>query len=191
MRRLFMAAAACASIYPSAGMAQPAPDLRQPAGKEWLTSGGNWSNSRYSRLTQINRENVKTLRQGPPTAAGEAEVGAIISPPQVEIIDAHVRDARDKGASVLTGGRARDGDGRFYEPTVIVGVGSPDAPAAAFADIVLAPDAPALARIEARVREAPRAATALVLLLRGASGRSVGDSGGASRRSSPSARWAG
>ena len=60
-------------------------------------------------------------------------------------------------------------------PTVIVGVGSPDAPAAAFADIVLAPDDPALARIETRVREAPRAATALVLLLRGASGRSVGD----------------
>jgi len=67
-------------------------------------------------------ENVKALRQGPPTAPGESEVGAITSPPQVEIIDAHVRDARDKGASVLTGGRARDGDGRFYEPTVIVGV---------------------------------------------------------------------
>src|SRR3954452_24386269 len=67
-------------------------------------------------------EKGKELRQGAPTAPGESEVGAITSPPQVEIIDAHVRDARDKGASVLTGGRARDGDGRFYEPTVIVGV---------------------------------------------------------------------
>ena len=60
-------------------------------------------------------------------------------------------------------------------PTVIVGVGAPEAPAAAFADVVLAPDDPALARLDAKVREAPRAAIALALLLRGANGRSIGD----------------
>src|ERR1700751_3143159 len=62
MRRLFMAAVACALAYPTSGMAQRAPDLRKPAGKEWLTIGGDWGNTRYSTLTQINRNNVKNLK---------------------------------------------------------------------------------------------------------------------------------
>ncbi len=42
--------------------AQSIPDLRMPAGKEWTTIGGDWSNSRYSTLTQIDRANVKNLK---------------------------------------------------------------------------------------------------------------------------------
>ena len=38
------------------------PDLRAPAGREWLTNGGDWNNSRYSTLSQINRENVARLK---------------------------------------------------------------------------------------------------------------------------------
>ena len=76
----------------------------------------------YDEFVKRLVENVKALRQGPPSAPGEVEIGAVTSPPQVEIIDAHVRDAREKGAAVLTGGRPREGDGRFYEPTVMVGV---------------------------------------------------------------------
>jgi len=49
-----------AFALPSLALAQA--DLRQPSGKEWLTIGGDWSNSRYSTLTQINRENVKSLK---------------------------------------------------------------------------------------------------------------------------------
>jgi acyl-CoA reductase-like NAD-dependent aldehyde dehydrogenase len=67
-------------------------------------------------------ENMKGLRQGPPAGPGEVEVGAITAPAQIEIIDSQVEDARDKGASVVTGGRRRDGEGRFYEPTVLLGV---------------------------------------------------------------------
>ncbi len=37
-------------------------NLQQPAGKEWLTVGGDWNNSRYSTLEQINRANVKDLK---------------------------------------------------------------------------------------------------------------------------------
>jgi alcohol dehydrogenase (cytochrome c) len=37
-------------------------DLQKPAGKEWATIGGDWSNSRYSTLQQINRGNVKDLK---------------------------------------------------------------------------------------------------------------------------------
>src|SRR3954451_13486291 len=50
-------------------------------------------------------DKVKALRQGPPGAPGAIDVGAIISPPQLELIDAHVRDAVEKGARVLTGGQ--------------------------------------------------------------------------------------
>ena len=67
-------------------------------------------------------ENVSRLRQGPPAGPGSVDLGAVIFPPQLEIIDAHVRDAVAKGARVLTGGHPwRDG-GRFYEPTVLVDV---------------------------------------------------------------------
>lgn len=43
-------------------MTQQASDLRKPAGKEWPTIGGDWGNTRYSTLTQINRNNVKNLK---------------------------------------------------------------------------------------------------------------------------------
>ena len=52
---------------------------------------------------------VEALRQGPPGAAGSVDVGAIIFPPQIELIEAHVRDAVAKGARVVTGGSRADG----------------------------------------------------------------------------------
>ena len=36
--------------------------LRSPIGKDWVTTGGNLTNQRYSTLTQINRTNVKQLK---------------------------------------------------------------------------------------------------------------------------------
>src|SRR5215467_2331934 len=38
------------------------PELRQPASKEWLHVGGDWSNSRYSTLSQITPANIKDLK---------------------------------------------------------------------------------------------------------------------------------
>ena len=72
----------------------------------------------------VNRvvELTKELRQGP-ESDGEVDVGAIISPQQIDIIDAHVKDAVSKGARVLTGGRRNPRyEGFFYEPTVLVDV---------------------------------------------------------------------
>ncbi len=54
--------AVCSVVYPAVGFSQRAPDLTRPAGKEWLTIGGDWHNTRYSALTQINRSNVKNLK---------------------------------------------------------------------------------------------------------------------------------
>ena len=67
-------------------------------------------------------EKTKALRQGAPGAPGSVDVGAITFPPQLEKIEAHVKDAVAKGARVLTGGKRADGPGRFYEPTVLVDV---------------------------------------------------------------------
>ncbi|HEY7632625.1 MAG TPA: aldehyde dehydrogenase family protein [Thermoleophilaceae bacterium] len=67
-------------------------------------------------------EKTKALRQGAPGAAGSVDVGAMTFPPQLEKVEAHVKDALDKGARVLTGGKRAEGPGRFYEPTVLVDV---------------------------------------------------------------------
>src|ERR1700676_1664121 len=53
---------ACLAAAPAPAGAQGAADLRPPAGPEWPAIGGDWSNSRYSTLTQINRDNVKNLK---------------------------------------------------------------------------------------------------------------------------------
>ncbi len=68
------------------------------------------------------RAKVEALRQGPPGPTGSVDVGAIIFPPQIELIEAHVNDAVERGAEVVVGGRRASGPGRFYEPTVLVGV---------------------------------------------------------------------
>ena len=39
-----------------------AQDFRKPAGAEWPLVGGDWGNTRYSTLSQINTSNVKTLK---------------------------------------------------------------------------------------------------------------------------------
>ncbi len=65
---------------------------------------------------------VDKLRQRGFTSAGEADVGAMTFPPQIEIVERHVADAVAKGAKVLTGGRRATGPGCYYEPTILVDV---------------------------------------------------------------------
>jgi acyl-CoA reductase-like NAD-dependent aldehyde dehydrogenase len=65
---------------------------------------------------------VRGLRQGPPGEMGTVDVGAITFGPQADLIERHVRDAVDRGAQVLTGGKRAAGPGRFFEPTVLTGV---------------------------------------------------------------------
>jgi acyl-CoA reductase-like NAD-dependent aldehyde dehydrogenase len=76
----------------------------------------------YDEFVAKVTDNVRGLRQGRPGQAGSVDVGAVTFPPQIEIVEDHVRDAVAKGARVLVGGRRREGDGRFFEPTVLVDV---------------------------------------------------------------------
>jgi len=61
---------------------------------------------------------VAELRQGDPTAE-TVDVGAITFPKQIEVAEAHLRDAIEKGAELRTGGKRRPGPGMFFEPTVL------------------------------------------------------------------------
>ena len=68
-------------------------------------------------------DKVAALRQGAPGGPGSVDVGAIIFPPQIDLIQAHVDDAVAKGARVVTGGKRVEGaDGLFFQPTVLADV---------------------------------------------------------------------
>jgi betaine-aldehyde dehydrogenase len=60
-------------------------------------------------------DKVKALRHG-------TDLGAMISPAQIGIVEDHLADARAKGARVLTGGSRADREGDWYQPTVLVDV---------------------------------------------------------------------
>jgi len=78
----------------------------------------------YDEFVAKVSDKVRALRVGRPQGPGSVEVGAITFPPQLQTIEDHVADAREKGARVVTGGRTVEngGGGRFYEPTVLVDV---------------------------------------------------------------------
>ncbi|MGI8731315.1 MAG: aldehyde dehydrogenase family protein [Solirubrobacteraceae bacterium] len=67
-------------------------------------------------------DKVSAMRQGASTGPATAEIGAMTTAAQLEIVERHVADAVAKGARTLTGGRRAPGPGRFHEPTVLVDV---------------------------------------------------------------------
>jgi len=67
-------------------------------------------------------EATRSLRQGI-DGQYSMDVGSMTRVAQLETIDAHVSDAVDRGAKVLTGGQRKPGlRESFYEPTVLIGV---------------------------------------------------------------------
>ncbi len=77
----------------------------------------------YDRFVQRVTELARGLRQGVPTnRPGEVDVGALVTPQQVEIVEHLVSDAIAKGARALVGGKRANRPGNFFEPTVLVDV---------------------------------------------------------------------
>jgi acyl-CoA reductase-like NAD-dependent aldehyde dehydrogenase len=76
----------------------------------------------YDEFVSLVTKKVGELRQGAPRGPGSVDLGAVIHPPQSDIVEAHVRDAVDKGARVVSGGHRSDEGGHFYEPTLLVDV---------------------------------------------------------------------
>jgi acyl-CoA reductase-like NAD-dependent aldehyde dehydrogenase len=76
----------------------------------------------YDEFVEALKAKVETLRQGADGDTYSAEIGAMTSPAQVDIVSEQVEDARAAGARVLTGGKRKEGAGDWYEPTVIADV---------------------------------------------------------------------
>jgi acyl-CoA reductase-like NAD-dependent aldehyde dehydrogenase len=76
----------------------------------------------YDQFVARVAEKVGALRTGAPNGPGTVDVGSLTFPPQLDLVREHVEQARAAGARVLTGGRAREGAGHFYEPTVLADV---------------------------------------------------------------------
>ena len=76
----------------------------------------------YDQFTSLVAEKAQQLRQGVPGDFGSVDVGSFINPPQVDVVEKHVKDAVAKGARVLVGGHRGSGHGAFYEPTVLADV---------------------------------------------------------------------
>jgi acyl-CoA reductase-like NAD-dependent aldehyde dehydrogenase len=76
----------------------------------------------YDEFVRRVTDKVGGLRQGLPGGPGSTDLGAVINPPQSDIVERHVNDAVDAGARVLAGGGRRDENGHFFEPTVLVDV---------------------------------------------------------------------
>lgn len=58
---------------------------------------------------------TEAIRQG--TGSGN-DIGSMTFPPQLDLAERHIADARERGATVLTGGqRVEAREGLWYEPT--------------------------------------------------------------------------
>ncbi|PWU03910.1 MAG: aldehyde dehydrogenase [Bacteroidetes bacterium] len=66
-------------------------------------------------------EQAKKLKVGNPLDAS-TEIGPLSRKPQVEFLLGQIKDAVDKGAKILYGGKVPNGKGYFIEPTVLVNV---------------------------------------------------------------------
>ncbi len=76
----------------------------------------------YDQFVAKVEEKMRALRQGRPGGAGSVDMGAMTSPAQADLVEQHVEDARKKGARILVGGKRREGEGDFFEPTLMVDV---------------------------------------------------------------------
>ena len=78
--------------------------------------------SLYPAFVEACAEKARKLRVGNGMDAS-TEIGPVINERQVHIVEAHVDDARQRGARVVTGGvRLRDLGPTFYAPTVLADV---------------------------------------------------------------------
>ncbi len=66
-------------------------------------------------------QEVKSWQTGLPTKAG-VYIGPLTRPAQLTVLAQQVKDALEKGATILTGGKEIKGTGHYFEPTVLTNV---------------------------------------------------------------------
>lgn len=77
----------------------------------------------YDAFTKKLAEAVAALKVGPGREDG-VTIGPLINADGLAKVEEHVADAINKGANVISGGKAHDLGGTFYEPTILTGVTS-------------------------------------------------------------------
>ena len=77
----------------------------------------------YSDVVALLAEKAAVVKLGDPLDP-ETQMGSLISRRHREKVHGLVETGRDEGAEVLAGGEPIDGDGAFYPPTVLAGVGN-------------------------------------------------------------------
>jgi acyl-CoA reductase-like NAD-dependent aldehyde dehydrogenase len=106
---------------------------------EWITTAGYFNSGQdctaatrviagpqiYDGLLSNLVPSVQAMKVGDPFGE-DTQMGSVVSAEQLERVTGFVDRARQRGAQVLTGGHRKDGDGFFYEPTVVAGVGQDD-----------------------------------------------------------------
>lgn len=79
----------------------------------------------FDRFAERLVERVREMKLSP-AFDYDADMGSLTVPRQLDVVESHVRDAVEKGAHLLVGGRHRPDIGPlFFEPTVFTGV-TPD-----------------------------------------------------------------
>ncbi len=73
----------------------------------------------YDEFIAKLEEKAKAVRVGP---GDDTDIGAIFTEMQMKIIETHVEDAREKGATILVGGSSKKEKGLFFQPTIITDV---------------------------------------------------------------------
>jgi succinate-semialdehyde dehydrogenase/glutarate-semialdehyde dehydrogenase len=77
----------------------------------------------YDAFTQALAQAARKMRVGD-ALQGDVEQGPLINQAALSKVEAHVADALQRGAKVLTGGKPHALGGTFYEPTVLVDASS-------------------------------------------------------------------
>jgi acyl-CoA reductase-like NAD-dependent aldehyde dehydrogenase len=75
----------------------------------------------YDRYVEAFVKEVQSYKIGQPTAEG-VYIGALSRKSQLVFLEKQVNDALKKGATLLTGGKKIEGNGYFFEPTVLTNV---------------------------------------------------------------------
>jgi acyl-CoA reductase-like NAD-dependent aldehyde dehydrogenase len=73
----------------------------------------------YDEFLALLARKVGALRQG---AGADADLGAMATAAQLDLVERHVDEAVSRGARVVVGGRRGPGPGLYFEPTVLTNV---------------------------------------------------------------------
>jgi len=75
----------------------------------------------YDEYVAAFLQEVKSWKTGLPTEEG-VYIGPLTRPAQIKVLEHQVKDAVDKGAILLSGGKKIQGAGNYFEPTVLTNV---------------------------------------------------------------------